>query len=209
MRTVGDRSVRKGLVDSSDPQLSIRRQCRLLDVNRNRLVPARAKATVTDLQVMRHLDELHLNFPTFGTRGLRRLLKREHGIRIGRNRLRRLMRLARIAATYPRPRTSTPGKGHRIYPYLLKGLDITRANQVWSADITYIPMPTGYCYLAAVMDWHSRRVLGWAVSTTMGTDLCLRAFRSAVKAAGCGPQIMNTDQGSQFTSDAWTKEVKE
>ena len=88
-------------------------------------------------------------------------------------------------------------------------MKITRPNQVWSSDITYIPMPTGFCYLAAVMDWHSRRVLGWAVSSTMETNLCLRAFRSAVKAAGCCPQIMNTDQGSQFTSDAWIKEIKD
>ena len=209
MRTVGDRSVRKKLIDSSDSQLSIRLQCLLLGVNRNRLKPPAGKATITDLQVMRHLDELHLNFPTFGTRGLRRLLKRGYGLCVGRNRLRRLMRLARIAATYPRPRTSTPGKGHRIYPYLLRGMKITRPNQVWSSDITYIPMPTGFCYLAAVMDWHSRRVLGWAVSSTMETNLCLRAFRSAVKAAGCCPQIMNTDQGSQFTSDAWIKEIKD
>lgn len=209
MHTVGDRSVRKEQVDPSDPQLSVRRQCRLLGVNRNRLKPSAGTAAIADLQVMRYLDELHLHFPTFGTRGLRRLLKREHGLRIGRKRLRRLMKLARIAAIYPRPRTSTPGKGHRIYPYLLKGLDITRPNQVWSTDITYIPMPTGFCYLVAVIDWHSRRVLGWAVSTTMDTDFCLRAFRSAVRTAGCCPQILNTDQGSQFTSDAWTKEVKD
>lgn len=209
MHTVGDRSVRKEQVDPSDPQLSVRRQCRLLGVNRNRLKPSAGTAAIADLQVMRYLDELHLHFPTFGTRGLRRLLKREHGLRIGRKRLRRLMKLARIAAIYPRPRTSTPGKGHRIYPYLLKGLDITHPNQVWSTDITYIPMPTGFCYLVAVIDWHSRRVLGWAVSTTMDTDFCLRAFRSAVRTAGCCPQILNTDQGSQFTSDAWTKEVKD
>ena len=207
MHTVGDRSVRKELVDPSDPQLSIRRQCQLLGVNRNRLKPLLG-ASIADLQVMRYLDELHLNFPTFGTRGLRRLLKREHGLRLGRKRIRRLMKLARIAAIYPHPRTSTPGKGHWIYPYLLKGLNITRPNQVWSTDITYIPMPKGFCYLIAVIDWYSRRVLGWAVSTTMDTGFCLRAFRSAVKTAGCYPQILNTDQGSQFTSDAWTKEVK-
>jgi len=208
MRTVGDRSVRKELVDPSDPQLSIRRQCLLLDVNRNRLCPVTEKVTIADLQVMHQLDKLHLHFPTFGTRGLRRLLKREHGLGVGRNRLRRLMKLARIAATYPRPRTSSPGKGHCIYPYLLRGLEITHPNQVWSSDITYIPMPTGFCYLAAVMDWQSRRVLGWAVSTTMETDLCLRAFRSAIAAVGHGPEILNTDQGAQFTSKAWTDEMK-
>lgn len=158
---------------------------------------------------MRWIDELHLRFPAFGTRGLIRLLKREHGVSVGRNRLRRLMRLTRICAVYPRQRTSTPGKGHRIYPYLLRGMLINRPNQVWAADITYIPMPRGYCYLVAVIDWYSRKVLGWAVSTTMDTDFCLRAFRMAVALAGRAPEIINTDQGSQFTSDGWIKEMKE
>jgi putative transposase len=200
--------VRKALVDHSDPQLSIRRQCALLGVNRNRLNPPAAKATCTDLQIMRWLDELHLRFPTFGTRGLRRLLKREHAAGVGRNRLRRLMKMARIAAVCPRPRTSAPGKGHRIFPYLLRKLRIVRPNQVWCADITYIPMPAGYCYLVAVMDWYSRKVLGGAVSTTMDTEFCLQAFRQAVMVAGSPPEIMNTDQGSQFTSDDWINEMK-
>ncbi len=209
MCAVGDRSVRKALVDPSDPQLSLRRQCTLLGVNRNRLTPPAAKATSTDLRIMCWLDELHLRFPTFGTRGLRRLLKREQGVCVGRTRIRRLMKLARIAAVYPRPRTSAPGKGHRIYPYLLRGLAITRPNQVWCADITYIPMPMGFCYLVAIMDWYSRKVLGWAVSTTLDTEFCLRAFRLALAVAGHPPDIMNTDQGAQFTSDAWVKEMKQ
>ena len=208
MRAAGDRSVRKTLVEPSDPQLSLRSQCRLLGVNRNRLRPAAAKATPTDLQIMRWLDEMHLRFPTFGTRGLRRLLKREQGISVGRHRVRRLMKLARIGAVYPRPRTSAPGPGHRIYPYLLRGLDICRPNQVWGADITYIPMPTGYCYLVAVVDWYSRKVLGWAISTTLDTEFCLRAFRQAVVVAGRAPEIMNTDQGAQFTSNDWIEEMK-
>jgi putative transposase len=208
MRAAGDRSVRKVLIEPSDPQLSLRRQCALLGVNRNRLTPAAPKATPTDLQIMRWLDDLHLRFPTFGTRGLRRLLKREQGVRAGRNRIRRLMKLARIAAVYPRPRTSAPGRGHRVYPYLLKGLAITRPNQVWCADITYIPMPTGYCYLVAIMDWYSRKVLGWAVSTTLDTAFCVEAFRHAVVEAGQPPEIMNTDQGSQFTSEAWVQEMR-
>jgi putative transposase len=197
------------MVDPSCPQLSLRRQCTLLGVNRNRLAPAGPKATPTDLEIMRLLDELHLRFPVFGTRGLIRLLKREHGLSVGRKRVRRLMRLARIAAVYPRARTSSPGKGHRIYPYLLRGLAITAPDQVWCADITYIPMPRGYCYLVAVMDWYSRKVLGWAVSTTLDTDFCLRAFRMALALAGRPPQIMNTDQGAQFTSAAWIKEMRE
>jgi len=173
------------------------------------LRPPAQKATSTDLQIMRWLDELHLRFPTFGTRGLRRLLKRERGVCVGRTRIRRLMRLARIAAVCPRPRTSAPGKGHRIYPYLLRGLAITRSNQVWCADITYIPMPMGFCYLVAIMDWYSRKVLGWAVSTTLDTEFCLRAFRSALAVAGRPPEIMNTDQGAQFTSESWIEEMKE
>lgn len=209
MRAAGDRSVRKALVEASNRQLSLRRQCALLGVNRNRLRPAGPKATPADLEIMRWIDELHHRFPAFGTRGLIRLLKREHGVSVGRNRLRRLMRLTRICAVYPRQRTSTPGKGHRIYPYLLRGMLINRPNQVWAADITYIPMPRGYCYLVAVIDWYSRKVLGWAVSTTLDTDFCLRAFRMAVAQAGRAPEIINTDQGSQFTSDGWIKEMKE
>ena len=200
--------MRKALIDPSDPQLSVRRQCALLGVNRNRLNPPAAKANPSDLQIMRWLDELHLRFPAFGTRGLRRLLKQNHNCSTGRGRIRRLMKLARIAAVYPRPRTSSPGKGHRIYPYLLRGLAITRPNQVWCADITYIPMPAGYCYLVAVMDWYSRKVLAWAVSSTMDTEFCVRAFREAVRVAGCAPGIMNTDQGSQFTSGDWIGEMK-
>ena len=201
--------MRKALVDPSDPQLSLRRQCALLGVNRNRLRPAEPKVTPTDLQIMRWLDELHLRFPTFGTRGLRRLLKRELGVSVGRNRIRRLMKLAHIAAVYPRPRTSAPGRGHRIYPYLLKELSITRPNQVWCADITYIPMPMGFCYLVAIMDWYSRKVLGWAVSTTLDTGFCVEAFHRALVGAGRPPEIMNTDQGAQFTSEAWVDEMKQ
>jgi len=200
--------MRKALIDPSDSQLSVRQQCALLGVNRNRLKPPISKATAEDLQIMRWLDELHLRFPAFGTRGLGRLLKREHDCSIDRKRIRRLMKLARIAATYPRPRTSAPGKGHRIYPYLLRGLAIIRPNQVWCLDITYIPMPLGFCYLVAIMDWHSRKVLAWAVSTTMDTDFCVQAFRQAITVAGCTPEIINSDQGSQFTSDDWIKEMK-
>jgi putative transposase len=208
MRGVGDRSVRKALVEPSDSQLSVRRQSALLGVNRNRLTPPEPKASITDLQIMRMLDELHLRFPAFGTRGLKRLLKREEGLNVGRNRIRRLMRLARISAVCPRPRTSAPGKGHRIYPYLLRKMDILRPNQVWCADITYIPMAKGYCYLVAVMDWYSRKVLGWELSTTMDSAFCLRAFRAAVAVAGRAPEIMNTDQGAQFTSTDWIEEMK-
>lgn len=196
------------MVDASDLQLSIRHQCRLLDVNRNRLPPPEPKRDAEDLALMRMLDELHLIQPTFGTRGLRRMLRRVEGRRVGRGRIRRLMKLMGLAAIYQAPRTSAPGKGHKIYPYLLRGMAVTRPNQAWCTDITYIPMPRGFCYVVAVMDWYSRRVLGWAVSTTLDTEFCLRAFREAVACAGRAPEIMNTDQGSQFTSTEWIEEMK-
>ena len=197
------------MVDSSHPQLSIRRQCALLDVNRNRLSPPTAKTSMSDREMMRHLDELHMKYPTFGTRGLSRLLRRMTGETVGRKRVRRLMQLMRLAAVYPRPRTSAPGKGHRLYPYLLRNLKVRRPNQVWCADITYIPMPKGHCYLAVIMDWYSRKALGWAVSTTLDTDFCLRALGQAQATAGRAPEIMNTDQGCQFTSDAWVEAIKQ
>ena len=197
------------MVDPSHPQLSVRRQCALLGVNRNRLTPRAPKASHMDHVFMRHLDELHMQYPTFGTRGLCRLLRRITGYPVGRKRVHRLMRLMRLSAVYPRPRTSAPGKGHRLYPYLLRHLKVCRPNQVWCADITYIPMPKGHCYLVAIMDWYSRKVLGWAVSTTLDTDFCLRALKQALETAGTAPEIMNTDQGCQFTSDGWIEALKE
>jgi putative transposase len=197
------------MVEKTHSQLSIRRQCELLAVNRNRLEPKRPKITEEDEQIMRLMDEIHLNDPAFGARRMRDLLKRDHGLHPGRNRIVRLMRLAEVYACYPRPRTSIPGPGHEKHPYLLRNLEITHPNQVWCADITYIPMPVGFCYLVAVMDWYSRAVLGWAVSTTMDTNFCLEAWRMAVRTAGCTPGIMNTDQGSQFTSNDWLEEIKD
>lgn len=191
------------MVEKDHPQLSIRRQCDLLDVNRNRLEPAAAKTTDEDLRVMRLLDELHMAEPTYGARRLGQVLNRDYGFAVDRKRVARLMRLMGIAPSWPRPRTSVPGKGHKVYPYLLRDLRIDRPNQVWCADITYIPMARGYCYLMAVMDWYSRKVLGWAVSTTMDTRLCLEAWEMAIRTAGGAPEIMNTDQGSQFTSEDW------
>ena len=196
------------MVDSSHSQLSVRRQCALLGVNRNRLTPPEPKTSATDDVLMRHLDELHMRYPTFGTRGLCCLLRRLTGDRVGRKRVRRLMQLMRLSAVYPRPRTSAPGKGHRLYPYLLRHIKVCRPDQVWCADITYIPMPKGHCYLVAIMDWYSRKVLGWAVSTTLDTDFCLRALEQALETAGTVPEIMNTDQGCQFTSDAWIEALK-
>jgi putative transposase len=200
--------MRKQLVELGHPQLSVRRQCILLDVNRNRLEPPLDKTTPEDLRIMRLLDELHMKEPCYGARRMSLVLGRDHELPADRKRVARLMRLMGIAACWPKPRTSVPGRGHQVFPYLLRDLVIERPNQVWCADITYIPMASGYCYLMAVMDWYSRKVLGWSISTTMDVSLCLDAFRMAARVAGCAPDIMNTDQGSQFTSLEWVAEMR-
>jgi len=157
---------------------------------------------------MRILDEIYLRDPCLGTRRLVPLLKRDYNLQVNRKRVRRLRQIMGVETIWCRPRTSKPDEGHRKYPYLLRDLQITRPDQVWCADITYVPMPHGHAYLCAVMDWHSRKVLGWALSNTMDDALCQRALASAVAQSQCLPEIMNTDQGSQFTSEAWTGELK-
>jgi len=155
-----------------------------------------------DLAVMRRIDVLHLDFPFAGSRMLRDLLRGE-GVAIGRERVATLMRRMGIEALYRRPNTSKPAPGHKIYPYLLRGLVVERANQVWAMDITYIPMARGFVYLAAVMDWFSRRVLAWRLSITLDVEFCLDAVQEALVRHG-RPDIFNTDQGSQFTSIVFT-----
>ena len=155
-----------------------------------------------DLAIMRRLDRLHLEFPFAGSRMLRSLLAGV-GCKIGRRHVKTLMRRMGIEALYRRPRTTKPEPGHKIYPYLLRGLEITRPNQVWAMDITYIPMARGFVYLAAVVDWFSRRVLSWRLSITLEVDFCLEAVEAALARHG-RPEIFNTDQGSQFTSAAFT-----
>ena len=196
------------MIEKGHPQLSVRRQSELLRVNRNRLTPARPKVNAQDERILRHADAIHMKDPSFGARKIRRILFRDPGIRVGRRRLSRLMKLAGIRACYRRPRTSLPGKGHAIYPYLLGEGAVERPDQAWCSDITYIPMERGFCYLAAVMDWHSRAVLGWAVSTSMEASLCLEAFSMALQRTGRTPEIMNTDQGSQYTGEEWIKAMK-
>ena len=151
---------------------------------------------------MRRLDELFLAWPFFGSRRMTAMLRAE-GHRINRKRVRRLMRLMGLAALGPRPQTSKPAPGHKIYPYLLRGLVIERANQVWAADITYVPIGRGFLYLVAIMDWASRAVLAWRLSNTLDADFCVRALEDALARFGL-PAIFNTDQGSQFTSTAFT-----
>ena len=194
--------MRKAMVELTHPQLSVRKQCALLDVNRNRLTSPAPKISDEDQRIMELLDRIHTAAPCFGSRRMRAVLRRDHGMHVGRRRVARLMRLAGIRPSYPRPRTSMPGKGHKVYPYLLRDIAVTEPDQVWCSDITYIPLGRGFCYLAAVMDWHTREVLGWAVSATMDVRLCLDALEMAF-ASGRRPGIFNTDQGSQYTCREW------
>jgi putative transposase len=156
--------------------------------------------------LMRKIDELHLDYPFAGSRMLRNMLA-QRGFEVGRRHVRTLMRRMAIETLYRRPNTSKPAPGHRIYPYLLRGLAITRLNQVWSTDITYIPMAHGFVYLVAVIDWFSRRVFAWRLSITMDVSFCIEALEEALSKNG-KPEIFNTDQGSQFTSEAFTGRLK-
>lgn len=194
--------MRKSLIDRDHPQLSIRRQAALVSVNRNRLQESGADPDAADLELCRRIDGLHLKRPFFGSRRLALELSAP-AAPVGRGRVRRLMRFMGLRATYPRPRTSIPAEEHPKYPYLLRDLTIERPNQVWCSDITYIPMRRGFAYLVVIMDWHSRATLGWRLSNTLDTSFCLDALRDAAKTAGTWPQILNTDQGCQFTSSGW------
>jgi len=193
---------RRALVDRQDAGLSIRRQCRLLGVARSGVYRLAAAANDNDLAVMRRLDELFTAWPFLGSRRLAQML-REEGFAINRKRVQRLMHKMGIAALGPKPRTSRPEPGHKIYPYLLRNLTIDRPNQVWAADITYIPIGRGNLYLVAIMDWASRAVLAFRLSNTMDVSFCVSALEEAIARFG-KPDIFNTDQGSQFTSQAFT-----
>jgi putative transposase len=183
-------------------ELPLTRQAKLLKLSRGSLYDTARPVTPADLAVMRRIDELHLDYPFAGSRMLRDLLRGE-GIVIGRDRVVSMMRRMRIEAIYRQPNTSKPSPDHKIYPYLLRGVAVERANQVWAMDITYIPMARGFVYLAAVVDWFSRKVLSWRVSITLEVDFCLEAVEAAL-AQYAKPEIFNTDQGSQFTSAEFT-----
>jgi putative transposase len=182
--------------------LAITRQAEALNISRGSVYYLPRPVSAADLVIMRRLDELHLQFPFAGSRMLRGLLAGE-GIKVGRRRVRTLMKRMGIEALYRRPRTTKPEPGHKIYPYLLRDMTITRPNQVWAMDITYIPMARGFVYLAAVLDWASRRVLSWRLSITMEAAFCVEALEEALAKYG-KPEIFNTDQGSQFTGAAFT-----
>jgi putative transposase len=183
-------------------KLPLTRQAALLQLGRGSLYYTPRPLPLGELAVMRRIDELHLNYPFAGARMLRDLLRAED-IVIGREKVTTLMRRMGIEAVYRRPNTSKPAPGHKIYPYLLRGMVIDRPNQVWAMDLTYIPMARGFVFLAAVVDWFSRRVLAWKLSITMEADFCIEAVEEALARYGC-PEIFNTDQGSQFTSGAFT-----
>ena len=196
---------RRALVDGDDP-LPVVRQCRLLGISRSTAYYRPQGLSEDDLALMRQIDEIHLEFPFYGNRRIRDEL-RDRGHRINRKRVQRLMRLMGLVALYPKPRTSMPGVGHKVYPYRLRGLAIEGPNQVWAADICYVPMVKGFLYLVAIMDWYSRKVLAWRMSNTLDTAFCVEALEEAPARYGA-PEIFNTDQGAQFTAQAYTDVLK-
>jgi putative transposase len=189
------------MIDKGD-KLPVTRQCDLLDLSRSGVYYTPAPLSAKDMELMRQIDEIHLAYPFYGSRKIRNELW-ARGYEIGRDRVRRLMRRMGIEALYVKPKLSASHPGHVKYPYLLRGIEITRENHVWAADITYIPMARGFCYLVAVMDLASRMVLSWRLSNTLDSTFCVDALEEAITRYGC-PEIFNTDQGSQFTAEAFT-----
>ena len=190
----------------TEHELPKTRRCELLGVARSSAYYRPKLIANEDLVLMRLIDEIHLRLPFYGSRRIRDELE-EQGHTVNRKRVRRLMHQMGLRALYPRQRTSQPGKGHKIYPYLLRDLSIEPVNQVWATDICYIPMAKGFMYLVAIMDWHSRRVLSWRLSNTLDRDFCIAALEEALQRFG-PPEVFNTDQGSQFTSEAFTDVLK-
>ena len=187
--------------------MSIARQCRLLGISRRSAYAPPKRMPERDLALMRRMDELHLARPMCGARQMVFALRRE-GVRAGRSRVRRLMRLMGLSAVAPKPAASVKSPSHKVFPYLLRGLRIDRADQVWRSDITYVPVRGGFPHLAAVMDWTTRHVLSWRLSGGMGTEFCVAALHDALRAAGRGPEIFNTDQGVQFTGADFVRAVQ-
>lgn len=189
------------MIDKDHP-LPVTRQTGLLGIARSTAYYRPVPMSSTELAIMAAMDEIHTKWPFYGIRKIRNEL-RKRGFETGRQHVATLMRKMGIAAIYPKRRLSVPHPGHKVYPYLLRGLDITTAGHVWCADITYLPMARGFCYLVAVMDWASRRVLSWRLSNTLDADFCVEALEEALCRFG-PPEIFNTDQGSQFTSEGFT-----
>ena len=193
---------RRAKVERSGAELSVRRQCQLLNVARSGVYRPRPEPSADDLALMRRIDELYLERPFYGSRRMTFDLN-EEGRGVNRKRVQRLMRLMGLEALVPRPGTSKAAPGNKVYPYLLRGVTITEPNHVWASDITYIPMANGFLYLVAIIDWASRAVLAWRLSNTMDVSFCVSALEEALARFG-KPEIFNTDQGSQFTSAAFT-----
>ena len=196
------RDRRKALVSMDHPRLSVVRQCVLVNISRSSYYYIPSGESELNLVLMREIDRQFLETPFYGSRQMARHLRRQ-GYSVGRTRIRRLMRTMGLQAIYQKPRTSIPNVQHRVYPYLLRNLSVERPNQVWCADITYIPMHRGFIYLVAVMDWHTRAVLSWRLSNTIDSAFCVEALEEALSRYG-KPEIFNTDQGSQFTSEEFT-----
>jgi putative transposase len=197
---------RRAMVERPGVDLSVRRQCALLNLARSGVYRPKPVIGAGDLALMRRIDELHLQLPFYGSRRMAfELNKEDRGV--NRKRVQRLMRVMGIEALVPRPGTSKPAPGHKIYPYLLRGLAIAEPNHVWAADITYIPMARGFLYLVAIIDWASRAVLAWRLSNTIDSRFCVEALEEALERYG-KPKIFNTDQGAQFTSAAFTDKLE-
>ena len=182
--------------------MSVRRQCELLGLTRSSLYYEPAAETAENLRLMRLIDEEYTAHPFLGSRRLTKWLIQEQEEEVNRKRVQRLMRLMGLEAVHPKPKLSTAGRGHRIYPYLLRNVSIQRADQVWSTDITYVPLASGFMYLAAIIDWYSRYVLAWRLSNTLDGSFCLEMLDEALRRGR--PEVFNTDQGVQFTAQAWT-----
>ena len=195
------------MVEFKNPDVSVVRQCKLLKISRTSVYYEPKSEKPENLKLMRLMDEQYLKTPTHGSRSMVTFLKKL-GYDKNRKRIQRLMRLMGLEAIYPKRKTSKPNLAHKTYPYLLRKLHIDHPNHVWAADITYLPMEKGFMYLVAIMDWHSRKVLSWRVSNTMESDFCVTALKEAIYKYGC-PEIFNTDQGSQFTSEAFTQVLKD
>ncbi len=194
------------MVDHKEP-VSVTRQCALLELPRSTFYHIPKPVTDEELGLMGLIDRCHLKYPFYGSRRIRDWLD-DQGHTVNRKRIQRLMRTMGLTALYPKRNLSLANQAHKVYPYLLRNLVINRPNQVWSTDITYIPMARGFVYLVAVMDWYSRRVLSWRLSNTLDTSFCIEALEEAIENYGA-PEIFNTDQGSQFTSDDFTGVLKE
>jgi len=194
---------KKLMIDSDHPALSIARQCQLVKLSRSAFYYRPVGVDAETLALMKAIDQAFTQYPFFGSRRIGAFL-RGQGVAAGRHRIRRLMRLMGLEAIYKRPRTSQPHPAHPVYPYLLKGMTIDRPNQVWCADITFIPVACGFLYLVAIMDWATRKVLSWRLSNTMHADFCIEAVQEALSQFG-EPEIFNTDQGNQFTCADWVE----